>query len=140
MSERCLVGPMLATFIAALSLRFRLSRAKIQEFLLDWLGLELGAATINRRVHELGLASEPVVEQLLQAVRTAEIVHIDETPWYEKGKLRWMGVATSALATIFRIGSRRKEELTALIGEAFLGWLVTDGYLAYRDHPRSQRC
>jgi hypothetical protein len=140
MSERCLVGPMLATFIAALSVRFRLSRAKIQEFLLDWLGLELGAATLNRCIHEFGLASEPVVEQLLQEVRAAEIVHLDETPWHEKGKLRWMWVATTALATIFRVGSRRKEELTALIGDAFLGWLVTDGYLAYRDHPRRQRC
>jgi len=54
--------------------------------------------------------------------------------------LRWMWVATTALETIFRIGSRCKEELTELIGEAFLGWLVTDGYLAYRDHPRRQRC
>jgi hypothetical protein len=41
MTERCLVGPMLATFIAALSVRFFMSRRKIQEFLLDWLGLEL---------------------------------------------------------------------------------------------------
>ena len=24
--------------------------------------------------------------------------------------------------------------------EAFLGWLVSDGYVAYRDHPRRQRC
>ena len=127
MSERCLIGPMLATFIAALSVRFRLSRRKIQEFLLDWLGLELGAATIERCVHEFGLASEPVVEQLIQEVSVAEIVHLDETPWYQQGKLRWMWVATTALATIFRIGSRRKEELTELIGEAFLGWLVTDG-------------
>jgi transposase len=140
LSERCLVGPMLATFIAALSVRFRLSRRKIQEFLHDWLGLELGAATINRCVHEFGLASEPVVEQLIQDVRAAEIVHIDETPWHQQGKLRWMWVATTALATIFRIGSRCKEELTELIGEAFLGWLVTDGYVAYRDHPRRQRC
>jgi hypothetical protein len=140
LSERCLVGPMLATFIAALSVRFRLSRRKIQEFLLDWLGLELGAATINRCVHEFGLASEPVVEQLIQDVRAADIVHLDETPWYQMGKLRWMWVATTALATIFRIGSRRKEELIELIGEAFLGWLVTDGYVAYRDHPRRQRC
>ena len=140
LSERCLVGPMLATFIAALSLRFRLSRRKIQEFLLDWLGLELGAATLHRCVHEFGLASQPVVEQLLQEVRAADIVHLDETPWYQKGKLRWMWVASTALTTIFRIGSRRKEELTELIGEAFLGWLVTDGYLAYRDHPRRQRC
>ncbi len=140
LSERCLVGPMLATFIAALSLRFRLSRGKIQEFLDDWLGLELGPATIERCVHEFGSASEPVVEQLIEEVRAAEIVHVDETPWYQRGKLRWMWVATTALATVFHIGSRRKEELTTLIGEAFLGWLVTDGYLAYRDHPRRQRC
>ena len=51
-----------------------------------------------------------------------------------------MCVASTALATIFRIGSRCKEELTDLIGEAFLGWLVTDGYGAYRHHPRRQRC
>jgi hypothetical protein len=35
---RRLVGPGLATLIVALSLRFRLSRARIQEFLDDWLG------------------------------------------------------------------------------------------------------
>jgi len=140
MSERCLVGPMLAMFIAALSLRFRLSRSKIQEFLCDWLGLELGTATIERCIHEFGLASEPVVEQLIQDVRAAEIVHVDETPWYQKGDLRWMWVLVTATTAVFHIGSRRKEELTTLIGEAFLGWLVTDGYGAYRDHPRRQRC
>jgi len=140
LSERCLVGPMLTTFIAALSLRFRLSRRKIQEFLHDWLGLELGAATIERCVHEFGLASEPVVEQLVRDVRAAEILHVDETPWYQNGDLRWMWVLVTATTTVFHIGSRRKEELTALIGEAFLGWLITDGYAAYRDHPRRQRC
>ncbi len=140
MTERCLVGPMLATFIAALSLRFRLSRRKIQEFLADWLALELGTATIERCVHEFGLASEPVVEQLIEDVRAAEIVHLDETPWYQRGALRWMWVAATAVTIVYRIGSRRKEELAALIGEAFLGWFVTDGYNAYRDHPRRQRC
>ena len=51
-----------------------------------------------------------------------------------------MWVAVTATTIVYRIGSRRKEELTALIGEAFLDWLVTDGYGAYRDHPRRQRC
>jgi IS1 family transposase len=140
MSERCLVGPMLATFIAALSLRCRLSRRKIQEFLRDWLNLELSAATIERCVHEFGLASEPVVERLVEDVRAAQIVHLDETPWYQRGALLWMWVAVTATTIVYRIGSRRKEELTALIGDAFLGWLVTDGYGAYRNHPRRQRC
>jgi transposase len=140
LSERCLVGPMLATFIAALSLRCRLSRRKIQEFLRDWLNLELSTATIERCIHEFGLASQPVVEHLIEDVRAAEIVHLDETPWYQRGVLLWMWVAVTATTIVYRIGSRRKEELTALIGDAFLGWLVTDGYGAYRDHPRRQRC
>ena len=33
-----------------------------------------------------------------------------------------------------------ERQIQRLIGDAFLGWLVTDGYLAYRDHPRRQRC
>ena len=57
LSERCLVGPTLAIFIAALALRFRLSRLKVQEFLLDWLSLELGVATINRSTNSAGPAS-----------------------------------------------------------------------------------
>ncbi len=128
MSERCLVGAMLAAFIAALSLRCRLSRRKIQEFLADWLGLELGVATIERCIHEFGLASEPVVEQLIEDVRAVEIVHLDETPWYQRGVLMWMWVAVTTVTIVYRIGSRLEEELTALIGGAFLSWLVTDGY------------
>ena len=52
----------------------------------------------------------------------------------------WLGVATSRTVVVFRIGSRSKGALVAMIGEGFLGWLVSDGYRAYRDHPRRQRC
>ncbi|MGB5634011.1 MAG: transposase [Waterburya sp.] len=41
---------------------------------------------------------------------------------------------------MFHIGSRRKEELSHLVKRAFIGWLVTDGYAAYRSHPKRQRC
>jgi transposase len=140
LTERCLVGPMLTTFIAALAKRFRLSRAKVQELLRDWLGLSLGVATINRCIHEFGLASEPVVEELIEELRQAEIVHVDETPWYQAGALLWLWVAVSNTVVVFHIGSRAKGELAALIGESFIGWLVSDGYVAYRDHPRRQRC
>jgi len=140
LTERCLLGPSLAGFIALLSVRFRLSRQKIQEFLADWLGLELGTASIDRCIREFGLACEPVVEELVAELRRAELVHLDETPWYQRGALLWLWVAASATTVVFRIGSRAREELTALIGEAFLGWLVSDGYVAYRDHPRRQRC
>src|SRR5208337_3602826 len=91
-------------------------------------------------IHEFGRASEPVVEDLIEEVRACGVVNLDETPWYQRGALLWLWVAVTASTVVYRIGSRRREELTALIGQAFLGWLVTDGYAAYRDHPRRQRC
>jgi IS1 family transposase len=140
LSERCLVGPMLAVFIAALALRCHMSRRRIKEFLDHWLGLDLGTATINRCIHELGLASEPVVEKLIEEVQAADIVHVDETPWYQNGVLGWLWVVVTARAVIFRVGDRSRETLVSLIGDAFVGWMVTDGYRAYRDYARRQRC
>ena len=101
-----------------LSLRCRLSRRKIRDSLRDWLALALSTATIERCVHEFGLASEPVVEQLIEDVRAAKIVPLDETPWHQRGVLLWMWVAVTASAIVYRIGSRRKQELPALIGDA----------------------
>ncbi|MGD9825677.1 IS66 family transposase [Desulfobacter sp.] len=64
----------------------------------------------------------------------------DSRAWYEKGCLRWLWVVISSHIAIFHIGSRKKEELLGLITEAFGGWLVMDGYLAYRSHEKRQRC
>jgi transposase len=86
LTERSLVGPMLATFIAALAKRFRHSRAKVQEFLRDWLGLELSVATINRCVHEFGLASEPVVEDLITVIIHIPRVRRRGLPWEWEGE------------------------------------------------------
>src|SRR5918995_4991971 len=53
-------------------------------------------------------------------------------------------IETSALMSIpgeeLHIGSRRHEEIRDLLGDAILGWLVTDGYGADRDYARRQRC
>jgi transposase len=140
LTEYSLVGPMLATFIASLGVRFRMSRAKIQEFLHDWANTELSVGTIDRCIPEAVFACVPVVEELVDQLQQADIIHLDETHWYEKGKLCWLWVAISASIAVFHIGSRRKEELSQLIGQTFIGWLITDGYGAYRSHPNRQRC
>lgn len=140
LTEAVLVGPQLASFIAALSLRYRLSRPKIREFLAYWMGTKLSSGTICRCVREAGVSCFPVVEQLTQELQDAAILHVDETPWPEKKRLKWLWVAASKLTVVFHIGTRKKEELLHLVTDAFLGWLVTDGYGAYRDRERRQRC
>jgi transposase len=140
LQEYGLVGPMLATFIACVAIRYRMSRPKIREFLNDWVGVSLSVGTIDKCIREVGIACSPVVEELIEELQAAEIIHLDETPWYEKGKYRWLWVAITATVAVYHIGSRRQEELLHLITEAFMGWLVTDGYGAYTNYPKRQHC
>ena len=140
LTEYVLVGPMLATFIASLGVRYRMSRSKIEEFLTDWTQTSLSTGTIDRCIRETGIACVPVVEELIEQLQQADILHLDETHWYEGGKLHWLWVAVTTKTAVFYIGSRRKEELSHLVKEAFVGWLISDGYAAYRSHPKRQRC
>ena len=73
MSEWRLVGPGLAGLIVALSLRFRLSRARIQEFLGEWLGVELSIGTIHQTIHETSAAVAPAEDELVQAVLASDL-------------------------------------------------------------------
>lgn len=140
LTEYTMVGPMLATFIAALSVRFRMSRVKIKELLSYWLSTELSVGTIDKCIREAGVACYPVVEELVEELQEQKIVNLDETPWYEKGCFKWLWVAISTTIAVFYVGTRKKEEMLKLITSAFTGWLVTDGYLAYRSYRKRQRC
>lgn len=140
LTEYVLVGSVLATFIASLGVRYRMSRSKIQEFLFDWVQTELSIGTIDRCIREVGIACVPVVEELVEQLQSAEILHLDETHWTEGGKLYWLWVAITTKTAVFNIGSRRKEELSSLVTEKFMGWLISDGYGAYRSYPKRQRC
>ena len=140
LQEYVLVGPMLGSFIASLSVRYRLSRVKIQEFLQDWAGIELSIGSIDRSIREAGLACRPVVDELIEQLQQADILHLDETPWYEWGRLCWLWVATTSTLAVFFIGRRTKQMLLEIVTTAFVGWLVSDGYGAYRWYEHRQRC
>ncbi|MEN9521478.1 MAG: hypothetical protein RLZZ381_4066 [Cyanobacteriota bacterium] len=140
LTEYVLVGASFASFIANLGVRYRLSRVKIREFLSDWLEVELSVGTIDRCIREAGIACQPAVEELLAQLQQASILHIDETPWYESGKLYWLWVAIESKTAVFRIAPRTKQEFKHLVTEAFVGWLITDGYGAYRHQKCRQRC
>jgi hypothetical protein len=140
LSEWHLVGPSLVALICALW-RLRLSRARIQEFLHDWLGLELSVATINQCLHEAGRAVEPVVQgEILKTVREAAMVYADETSGFEWGRLLWLWVFTCSTATLYVIGERTKAVVDSVLNEAFEQWLMSDGYQAYRDYFQRVRC
>ena len=139
LSEWRLVGPGLAALIVALALRFRLSRARIQDFLADWLGLELSIGVIHQTIHEASAAVAPAEEELVQAVLSSDLLHADETAWPEHGQPLWLWVFLSATVTLYYVAGRGKE-LVANVLDGFTGWLMSDGWIAYRHYPRRLRC
>lgn len=140
LTENRLIGPKLATFIAALNREYRMSRKKIRQYLIEWFDFKISDGTICNCIREAGIACYPIVDQLVEELQQEEQVHVDETPWYQKGVFLWLWVAVSNTVVIYLIGSRKKEVLLSLITEAFFGWLITDGYASYRFYEKRQRC
>ena len=139
LTEHHLVGPMLCSLLICLSLRMRLSRCRIQEFLADWLGIHLSVGCINQRITEGGRAMAPLEEELLQAIEDSELLHADETSWKENGKTVWLWVLRATTVTFYIIGSRSWEVIAKAL-ENFGGWLMSDGYGQYRKYSKRLRC
>ena len=133
------VGPGLAALIVALALRFRLSRARIQEFLAEWLGLELSIGTIHQTLHEASAAVAPAEEELVQAVLASALLHADETSWPEAKQTLWLWVFVATTATLYYVAGRGKERVENVL-DGFTGGLMSDGWGSYRHYSRRLRC
>jgi len=139
LTEWHLVGPTLVSLIVCLSLRMRLSRPRIQEFLNDWLQVYLSVGTINQSITEGGRAVEPIEEQLLAEIKQSELLYADETGWKENGRLVWLWVLVTSTVTLFLIGGRSWDVLADIL-EGYAGWLMSDGWQVYRKYARRLRC
>ncbi len=73
-------------------------------------------------------------------MREAELLHADETSWKESGQLLWLWVFSCASVTLFTIGRRTANMVLKVLGDGFNGWLMSDGYWAYRNYDWRLRC
>ncbi len=140
LSEWRLVGETLCALIIALSYRSRMSRARVQEFLHDWLGLKLSIGTLQRCIEEAARAAAPVEDQLVAEIVASDLLHADETPHKEHGEALWLWVFVSSITVLFLVGYRSREILDNLLGETYGGWLMSDGYQNYRTYKNRLRC
>jgi len=141
LSQWRLIGSSLAALIVCLSFRMRLSRPRIREFLHDWLGITLSVGSINKAIHESGRAAMPLENELLEEVLKSDLLHVDETPWQQKGDLLWLWAFISSSVAVFWISSRSGDLINRILGKnAYKGWLMSDGYRVYRQFLKRIRC
>jgi transposase len=106
----------------------------------DLLDFPISTGGLARIAARATKALEAPYFEALGAVRTAGVVHADETPWYLRGALCWLWIAATKTLRVFKVDPRRTIEARRdFLGYTLLGVLVADRYVAYEEQPRERR-
>jgi len=96
--------------------------------------------TINNTLHESGAVARPLEDELIEAVVESKLLHVDETTWMEHNTFLWLWVFSTDSVTAYWIAYRSSELIENILGQAYDGWLMSDGYQVYRKYLNRVRC
>ncbi len=136
-------GPRLQAWAGLLSGAYRPSKRQVQRLMADLLGLSISTGMIAKLQRQAGEILDDPMAEIVQPVRGADAVHVDETGWREQGRKARLWVGVTAGATAFQVHrSRGHDALKALLGEDPGGdrVIISDRFPTYTRAPNRQLC
>jgi transposase len=134
------IGARLSAALIFLIGRGHLSKRAVEDVADAVLGVPLSLGTVSRLEGQMSEALAPAHAEAAQAVRQAEVKHVDETGWKKAGRSRWLWAAVTKTVALFVIhAGRGAAGLTALLGESLTGIFCTDRWRVYERVPRERR-
>jgi transposase len=136
-------GPRLAAMLTICTAKYRLSKRAIKEMLSDFLGVKLALGSVARVERQVSSALAVPAQGAADFIKSAAVVHADETSWTQNKRKAWLWMAATPLVAVFFIAiGRGKEFAQRLLGESFSGILVSDRWSAYNwvNPHRRQLC
>jgi len=120
----------------------RLPHRKVSEALERTYGLDVTPATVLDVTRRVAGWLRPEYTRILQRIRSAPVVYVDETGARVDGRRYWVWVFTTLTDTLIVIRkSRGKKVLKEVLGKDFRGVIVCDGWSSYPGFTdRIQRC
>jgi transposase len=120
----------------------RLPHRKIQGTMRRVFGLELSPATIFDLTRRAADAVRSEYDSILNRIRNAPVLYVDETSIDVQGKLHWIWTFATPSETSFVIRkSRGTKVLLEVLSERFNGIVVCDGWKSYPKFTKQlQRC
>ena len=105
------------------------------------IGLRISVGTVHNILYRIGTGLEPSSREILERIRKAYVLHIDETSLSLNGKLVWIWIffnpeTGDVYYTIRR--SRGGDVLAEVLGGSWEGRIVCDGLSPYKKY-RIQR-
>ncbi len=134
-------GPRLSALIAELSGSHGASRETVQSLCQSVLNIAISIGGIQRIIDRASEALEPVYDEIGRQARSARVNYIDETSWFQSGKLKWLWTMVNTVVAFFMIHPHRSKEALLELIDDWKGILVSDNYGVYRKWVnRRQSC
>ena len=107
------------------------SRATAQNFCRSAPGFHISIGAIQNVIDRASQAIEPVYEEIGPLVRQAKVNHIDETSFFQEGRLQWLWTVVNTTPAFFMIHAHRSKEAFFELIKDWAGILIGDGYGVY---------
>ena len=124
-------GPRLSAVIAELSGSHGASRQSVQDFCQSVLGFAISTGAIQRIIDRSSQAILPIYNAIGKQARQAEVNGVDETSWFQSGKLQWLWTLANHVVAFFMIHPNRSKEAFNKLVEDWKGILISDNYGVY---------
>ncbi len=138
--RNCEIGPTTKATAVFLRHTLKLSLRDVRRIFRDLFGMPFVPASAMSFGRAVAAAAEPHHQTLRNKVRTADIIHADETGWRLDGKSGYLWYAGTPDFSFFHIDRSRSGDVAlSIFGDAFGGGLVADDYAGYNAIHPAQR-
>lgn len=105
---------------------------RISRYLQTIFSQRISTAGLSQQMIRVAAIMQSVYNEILEDIKSSNILHADETGWRVQGKNWWLWVFGNKETAFYTIDkSRGKDVVRRILGEYFMGVLVVDGWGAY---------
>lgn len=133
-------GPRLSAFIAERSGIHGDSRESVQSFCASVLNFPISIGAIQKVIDRSSKAIKPIYERIGKIARQTKVNYIDETSWFQCGKLKWLWTMANTVVAFFMVHPNRSKEAFMALIDNWNGILVSDNYGVYVKWVKRQSC
>lgn len=130
--RNCSIGPTTKAVGVWLHHQLKLPFRQVQDIFATLFGMSfVPASALNFSLTAAG-RSQPLYDDLREKIRSASLLHLDETSWRLDGHGAWLWYAGNRELDFFHIApSRAAEIITTILGDDYAGDIVSDDYAVY---------
>ena len=132
-------GPRLCATVAELSGSHGASRQTVQDFCQSILGIPISVGGIQCILDRASEALKPLYDEIGRRARQAKVNHVDETSWFQSGKLNWLWTMVNHTVAFFMVHPNRSKQAFGQLVDDWKGILVSDNYGVYVNWVNSRQ-